>query len=144
MKVLHVRLLVDLGDLKVVYLLDHLLELGHYFESLPFLCDSSLIEDAHDWFRDHARAELEMRPFGRGLAFEDDADQQLHAQPDDGLFFAAVDLDGVRQLNYFLQEARLDEGVHDVLVGDFVELGFVRIGVFIRVVAQWNLDHELE
>lgn len=143
-EVLHVRLLVDLGDFEVVNLLDHLLELGHDFKSLTLLGDSSLVEHAHDWLGDHTRAELEVRPFGGGLAFEDDADQELHAQPDDGLLIAAVDLDGVGQLNNFLQETRLDEGVHDVLVGDFVELGFVRVGVSVRIVIQGNLDHELQ
>lgn len=78
-KVLHVGLLVDLGDFEIVNLLDHLLELGHDFKSLPLLGDSSLVEYAHDWLRHHTRAELEVRPFGGRLAFEDDADQELHA-----------------------------------------------------------------
>jgi len=143
-KVLHVGLFVDLGNFEVVNLLDHLLELRHDFEPLPLLGDSRLAEYAHDRLRHHAGAELEVGPFGGGLAFEDDADQELHAQSDDRLLVAAVDLDGVGQLNDFLQETRLDEGVHDVLVGYFVELNVIWVGVAAGVFIQRNLDHELQ
>lgn len=102
MKVLHVRLLVDLGNFEIVNLLDHLLELRHDFEPLPLLGDSRLVEHAHDRLRYHAGAELEVGPFGGGLTFEDDANQELHAESDDGLLVAAVDFDGVGQLNDFL------------------------------------------
>jgi hypothetical protein len=86
MEILHIAVLVDLGNFKVVNLLNHLLELGHDLDFFCFLADARLREDGLDGFRNNLGLELELARLG--LPLEDDADEQLHAESDDGLLLS--------------------------------------------------------
>ena len=55
------------------------------------------------------------------MAFEDDADHELHAETNKGLVFRSLDVDCVRQLDDLLEEACLNQAVQNILVGHPVQ-----------------------
>lgn len=151
MEILHVAVLVDLSDFKVVDFLNHLLELGHNLHLLCFLADASLREHTLNWFRNDLGRKLECR-HGR-LSLEDNADQELHAQSNDGFLLCAVDVNCVGQLNHLLEETGLDQATHNLLVSDLFEfktsacLLCLVVGILLgnfgfTTVGEWNLDDE--
>jgi hypothetical protein len=151
MEILHVAVLVDLCDFKVVDFLNHLLELGHNLHLLCFLADASLRKHTLDWLRNDLGRKLECL-CGR-LALEDNADQELHAQSNDGFLLCAVDINCVGQLNHLLEETSLDQAAHDLLVSDLLQFetcaGLLCLVVVVflgnfgfTAVGEWNLDDE--
>ena len=119
MEILHVAVLVDLSDFKVVDFLNHLLELGHNLHLLCFLADARLRKHTLNRLRNDLGRKLECR-HGR-LSLEDDTDQELHAQSNDGFLLCAVDINCVGQLNHLLEETGLDQATHDLLVSDLFQ-----------------------
>ena len=83
---------MDLCDLKIVNFLYHLLELSHDWLHLALIGDACLSKDRLILLRLRAWAESELLLL---LPFEDNTDQEFHAEPNDALFVWIVDIDGI-------------------------------------------------
>lgn len=87
----------------MVQLLDHVAELAHDLSDLTWLLDACLPENALVMGRDRVLRELENGPIGGGVPLENDADHELHGEPDERFVFWSLNVDSIGQLDDLLQ-----------------------------------------